>query len=155
MSDPYISALQEQAALVPEEIRQAIGHTLRTASVKGFQDFNELLLFIIGHGLAGNFTPEQVKALTPLLELLFASVSAQQMREDAWRMQRIEGKPDPVGEFLDAAAKGAKKIRPTIEMSDDGDNGFTLTTTTPQGKEVVIARQGYRGPSIFGHPESE
>lgn len=146
MSDPYITALQEQAALVPEAVRQAIGEAFRKAKVTGFQSFNELLLTIVGHALAGNITPEQVKAITPLIELLFASVSAQLMREDAWRMQRVADGEDPVGDFLDAAAKGARRIRPQIEISDRGDNSMTLEAARGDGRRVIIAKQDYPGP---------
>lgn len=149
MADIYITALQDQAAHVDPAVRQAIGEAFRRAKVTGFTDFNELLLTVVGHALAGKITPEQVKAVTPLLELLFASVSAQTMREDAWRMNRVQSDPDdPMGKFLDAASQGATTIRPMLEMSDDGDNSFTMTATGKDGNKVTVARMGYpRDPS--------
>lgn len=90
-----------------EAIRGAIAAAVMDPNLNGHTAFSRILTTIIGHTLAGNITPEQAQAITPLCELLFTNLTAQLLAEER---ASLKGS-DPMAMVAKAAA-AAQKTNP-------------------------------------------
>lgn len=135
--------LSEQRHQVPDNVLRAIEDALTSAEIVNFKSFNRVIMRLVAHGVAGNVTPDQIRAITPLMELLFASLAAQMMREDRKAMDRVHSERDPIAAAMASTQATAHtlKIRPSLEMNDDGTDTMTIVGTTKQGKRVLIMDQ--------------
>lgn len=122
--------------LVPEVIRQALWEVFCSTTLSGHAAFNRMALTIIGATLGGRITPEQAKAVTPLCELLFTSLAAEQMRNDAKEMAKLKASNNPLAATIAAAQARAKTIRPVYEIGQDGMAKAGLQLRDKEGRET-------------------
>ena len=142
--------MEIQRSVVPGPVREAIKAAVVNSHLTGFDAFNSLCLTIMGSIFAGEMTPEQADAAKPYCELLFSSIAAMTMRNDAAELRSIQQANDPAAMLMKRAAEGARRVRPTYMLTDDPESDTSgMGTLRPDGSvEPLFERELVSGEPV-------
>ena len=122
--------------IVPEEVRLNIQTQLLSAKMNGYDEFIACTQYIMSELAAANIPPTIAVEMRAYLELILTAISAKRIAEAA-SMPGVKPTASSIAAQMDEAKKAARKMRPALTMTDEGNGTFEFDVSLePQRARV-------------------